>query len=177
MGKCNNCNKALANKYAKHCRECYLKYIPKGENHQSWKGNTVGYGGVHQWMRKEYGIPTKCDECGTTEAKRYEWANISGKYNRDREDFRGLCVSCHRKEGFNKGEYIAWNKGKKTGIIPKTAIKKGQRLSIKTEFKKGQTPWNKYLQPMECQRCGKIFQPVTAKNANKYCSRKCYWGY
>lgn len=36
-----------------------------------------------------------------------------------------------------------WNKGKKTGIIPKTAFKKGQRVSISTEFKKGQSPWNK----------------------------------
>lgn len=38
-----------------------------------------------------------------------------------------------------------WNKGKKTGLIPKTAFKKGSRSSISTEFKKGFTPWNKDL--------------------------------
>lgn len=43
---------------------------------------------------------------------------------------------------FTKG-MIPWNKGKKTGIIPKTAFKKGQRASIKTEFKKGKPSWNK----------------------------------
>jgi len=36
----------------------------------------------------------------------------------------------------------AWNKGKKTGIIPKTAFKKGHSAP-KTAFKKGFTPWNK----------------------------------
>ena len=34
-----------------------------------------------------------------------------------------------------------WNKGVKTGLVPKTAIKKGQHIG--KEFKKGQTPWNK----------------------------------
>jgi len=38
----------------------------------------------------------------------------------------------------------AWNKGLKTGLIPKTAFKKGQKLSEKTKEKmKGRTPWNK----------------------------------
>ena len=30
-----------------------------------------------------------------------------------------------------------WNKGKKTGLVPKTAFKKGEHPSPKTEFKKG----------------------------------------
>lgn len=41
---------------------------------------------------------------------------------------------------FNK---IVWNKGKKTGLIPKTAFKKGQHPSPTTEFKKGNIPWSK----------------------------------
>lgn len=36
-----------------------------------------------------------------------------------------------------------WNKNKKTGLIPKTAFKKGQHVSSISEFKKGFTPWNK----------------------------------
>lgn len=43
---------------------------------------------------------------------------------------------------FTKGQ-TPWNKGIKTGIVPKTAFKKGQRASVKTEFKKGQPSWNK----------------------------------
>jgi len=29
--------------------------------------------------------------------KRYEWANVSGKYRREREDFVRLCKKCHCK--------------------------------------------------------------------------------
>ena len=37
-----------------------------------------------------------------------------------------------------------WNKGKKTGLIPKTAFKKGFKHSEKSKEKmKGRTPWNK----------------------------------
>ena len=36
---------------------------------------------------------------------------------------------------FKKG-MIPWNKGKKTGLIPKTAFKKGEHFSQSTEFKK-----------------------------------------
>ena len=46
-----------------------------------------------------------------------------------------------------KGQFIKgftpWNKNKKTGLIPKTAFKKGEHFSSKTEFQKGSTPWNK----------------------------------
>lgn len=39
---------------------------------------------------------------------------------------------------------VAWNKGiKGTHFSPETEIKIGQRLSPKTEFKKGMIPWNK----------------------------------
>ena len=55
------------------------------------------------------------------------------------------------------GSYVAWNKGKSmkhSGSFKKghqciggfkTRFKKGKRVSKKTEFKKGQIPWNKGL--------------------------------
>src|SRR3990167_8536835 len=42
----------------------------------------------------------------------------------------------------NKGR-THWNKDKKTGLIPKTAFKKGEFRHPETAFKKGQSPWNK----------------------------------
>jgi len=62
----------------------------------NWKGDEVGYFGVHDWMTTHYGQPIGCDDCGTDDpVKRYEWANISGEYRRDRSDFRRLCKKCH----------------------------------------------------------------------------------
>jgi hypothetical protein len=52
-------------------------------------------------------------------------------------------------QGFQKG-HPQFNSGRthfKKGIHPKTEIKKGQHLSVKTEFKKGATSWIKGKHP------------------------------
>jgi len=40
-------------------------------------------------------MPSKCEFCGTTQAKRFEWANIDGEYRRNLDDFIRLCKKCH----------------------------------------------------------------------------------
>jgi hypothetical protein len=72
-----------------------------GDRSRFWKGDMVGYHGVHIWMRKTFGKPSLCDHCGTTTAKKFNWANISLKYRRLRSDWLRLCQSCHIK--FDKG--------------------------------------------------------------------------
>jgi hypothetical protein len=145
-----------------------------GEKSHNWKGSNVGYGALHQWVRKELGKPSKCERCGSTEAKRYEWANISLESKRDLSDWERLCVSCHRKEGFKRGEYTSWNKGTNTQTnTGRTHIKPGQHLSPETQFKKGHIPWNKYLEPRPCKQCNELFQPK--EDCYKYCCRRCYW--
>lgn len=62
-----------------------------------WKGDDVGYFGLHAWMTKKYGKPQNCDICGTKEKRMYHWANKSGKYRRIRSDWFRLCVPCHKK--------------------------------------------------------------------------------
>lgn len=76
----------------------------KGEKSPSWKGDKVGYHGLHKWIQSELGKPKYCADCGTTTAKRFEWANISGLYKRETKDFKRLCTSCH----------IAFDKAKRT---------------------------------------------------------------
>jgi len=78
----------------------------KGERNGRWAGDKVGYQGVHSWLRREYGNASKCENCGTAESKRYEWANLSGGYKRDRRDWAELCVLCHRLIDNN----YTWNK-------------------------------------------------------------------
>lgn len=67
------------------------------ENNYFWKGDAVSYTGLHQWVQRKLGTPSLCVHCGTTEAKRFEWANVSRQYKRDLSDWIRLCAICHKK--------------------------------------------------------------------------------
>ena len=72
------------------------------EKNTNWKGDKVKYGGLHAWVRKHLGTPNKCEHCGTTMAKVFDWANISRNYLRIITDWLRLCRSCHRKYDYAK---------------------------------------------------------------------------
>ncbi len=82
-------------------RTCYYnrlrKIIRRDEDSPNWKGNKVGLAALHQWVERKKGRPRRCENCGTTKAKQYDWANISGHYKRDVTDFKRMCRSCHAK--------------------------------------------------------------------------------
>lgn len=67
------------------------------ENHPHWLGDKVGYDGLHDWVYKVLGAPMECKECGKICKNNYQihWANKSGKYKRDKNDWLRLCVKCH----------------------------------------------------------------------------------
>jgi len=69
-----------------------------GESARRWKGIDAGYVAKHRWIVKHYGKSNKCEnvDCVYVNPKRFEWANISGEYKREREDYMMLCSSCHR---------------------------------------------------------------------------------
>lgn len=50
----------------------------RGEKNNMWKGDTVGYHGLHKRMRQLVPRPEKCQMCNESLAK--ELANVSGKY-------------------------------------------------------------------------------------------------
>ena len=85
------------------CRKCYYNSI-KGENHFRWKGDKVSRRQLHTWIEREKGTPNTCEHCKRTNI-RCTWANISGKYKRDVNDFIRLCYLCH-----NKYDYEDWYK-------------------------------------------------------------------
>lgn len=94
---CIGCGKLGLNKYGKtHCsRECSLKQT--GEMANGWRGESAGYSARHKILGKA----DKCFNCNGTKP-RVEWANISGKYLRDKMDYIPLCCSCHRY--FDRGK-------------------------------------------------------------------------
>lgn len=82
------------------------RFIGYNEHNPNWKGNDVSYSGLHYWIARKLGKPKKCEKCGTTEAKVYDWANISKEYKRDLLDWIRLCRSCHHR--FDGSRYKMW---------------------------------------------------------------------
>jgi len=96
-------------KYCSH--QCFGKVVSKLQTerykdetkHPRWKGDDVGYWGVHDWITKHYGQPTKCEVCGLDDPKRkYHWANLDYKYKRNIKSWKRMCVSCHRKYDYGE---------------------------------------------------------------------------
>ena len=71
--------------------------LNEGKRHWAWKGDGVGRGALHDWVKRRLGVPKICELCKTTKAKKYEWANKSREYKRDLSDWTRLCTRCHRK--------------------------------------------------------------------------------
>ena len=73
----------------------------EGDKSPSWKGDDIGYQGLHTWVKKVLGKPTECEHCGkknlvnSKEHNLIHWANKSGKYKRDKNDWIRLCAKCH----------------------------------------------------------------------------------
>lgn len=68
-----------------------------GKKARRWKGNNAGYAAIHIWLSKHFNKGNSCNHCGITKVSRLEWANISKKYKRTRNDWLVLCPSCHRR--------------------------------------------------------------------------------
>ena len=72
-----------------------VKLGPKNIN---WRGDDISYRGIHKWVERQLGKAIKCVKNPSHKSTRYHWANVSGKYKRDLNDFRQLCPSCNMKE-------------------------------------------------------------------------------
>lgn len=85
-------------KHPKYLQEC---------NHPQWKGNGVGYGALHDWVKRHKGITHICEHCGkyVENTKYIHWANTNHKYRRVLEDYIRLCISCHRKYDAKHNDY------------------------------------------------------------------------
>jgi len=77
----------------------------------NWKGEYVGYGAIHSWVKARLKNPDRCESC--RKIKRLDLANISQKYNRDLTDWRWLCRLCHMKSDGRLIKLVKRNKNVK----------------------------------------------------------------
>jgi len=64
-----------------------------GERNVNWKGNDVGYGSLHEWVKNRLTEPERCEKC--RKKKKLDLCNRSGKYLRRLDDWEWLCRRCH----------------------------------------------------------------------------------
>jgi hypothetical protein len=67
-----------------------------GENNHAWKGDSASKYAFHRRLYSRLGKPKKCSVCGTEQARHYDYANLTGKYQ-DISDYAPMCRSCHWK--------------------------------------------------------------------------------
>jgi hypothetical protein len=90
-------SKPLSNEYKKKISDTMKQKNLYNENNPNWKGESVKYDALHSWVYRHLGKPLKCEHCKTETAKKFEWANKSGKYKRILSDWIRLCTKCHIK--------------------------------------------------------------------------------
>lgn len=89
---------------------------------------------IHQWV---YGKLGKADHCSLNNehiSTRYHWANISGEYKWDVDDWMQMCSSCHQTYDFTelkREELRAINIGNKNSkrVIVKQFEKNGKLIN------------------------------------------------
>lgn len=69
------------------------------EKSYAWKGDKIGYSGIHMWVRKSLGTPEICENCKKEGLKgmQIHWANKDHTYKRNLKDWIRLCARCHKK--------------------------------------------------------------------------------
>lgn len=94
-------------------REAAIKHgrlppVLVGEEHSFWKGEQAGYTPIHIWVARWKGKANRCEDCGATDKKRYDWSNIDHKYRRVLADYIARCRSCHQKYDI---KFNGWHRG------------------------------------------------------------------
>jgi hypothetical protein len=104
--------KPRTEEYKKNMKEKITKlwkdkeYIKKhtGSANPHWKGENVGYSGIHNWLVKNFGKANICENslC-KKESKSFGWAKLKEcNYERNRKNFIMLCYQCHTLYDKNK---------------------------------------------------------------------------
>lgn len=74
----------------------------KAECANAWKGDKASYSAIHKWIAYTFEKLDACEHCKIN--TNLDWANKSGRYLREREDWLVLCRKCHKKYDMMKRE-------------------------------------------------------------------------
>lgn len=103
--------------YAKRCKKHAWIERPqhyKGNKSPYWKGNDATYKQIHSYINKKWGKANKCEIINCRETSNFfEWANLSGKYKRDRKDWVMACHSCNQRMDYIRRNGDKCRKGHK----------------------------------------------------------------
>ena len=103
--RCRSCSKKGYKQTEEHRRKIAEQKV--GPKNPNWKGKSIGYSGLHSWIRRNFTKSKACEKCGKEGF--LDWANKTGKYLRSREDWILLCRSCHMKYDY-KNKMRVWKK-------------------------------------------------------------------
>lgn len=112
--KCESCGKLLKGIYANKCRACWANdrkgrvWVVHNKPHSEAtkdllrkikSKDELGYNGVHNWLRREFGPADKClNKLCELKSSKYNWAKLHDyDYIKKKEAYTQLCSSCHIK--------------------------------------------------------------------------------
>jgi hypothetical protein len=100
--KCVYCGVGVrnGNLSCKSCSKKGNKNPQYGFKSHCWRGDNAHYNAIHVWVKKNKLMSFICEFC--KQDKKLNLANISGKYNRDVDDFLWLCKRCHINYDFER---------------------------------------------------------------------------
>jgi len=113
------------------------------------------YRSVHRWANRDLGEPSKCEDCGTVDAPRYHWANVSGTYREDPDDWRRLCVPCH----------MSLDRAAHHGV--REYCNNGHRMTPDTSYLRPANPRTGQLPRVECRLCSRMSLRAWRKRRSK----------
>jgi hypothetical protein len=133
-----------------------IKGINVGNNNGMWKGDSVSYISLHQWVKYNKPKPELCECCGLKTP--YDLANISQEYKRDIDDYEWLCRKCHMKKD-----------GRLDNIIKSLKVfrSKNDIEFICRECGKTSFTWNKLKQFCSTACCRKHFDRISIKKVSE----------
>jgi hypothetical protein len=91
-----------------------------GALNPAWRGDAAGEDAIHKWLNAQYPKTGVCEECEQQASRtHYAYKHHPKPYTRNRDDYRELCTSCHKRFDGHTAEggfhNAGWDKRRRNG--------------------------------------------------------------